>query len=116
VSGKRLLLIGAGVYIGGAILLHAIFGSEGENEEFQPQEEFRLEPWIEIHIGGLDLSINRAVFYLFLACALTAGAMVYVARRTSPTTRSRAETCPSRWRPSGFRSWPRSSSSSGSRT
>jgi F-type H+-transporting ATPase subunit a len=81
VSGKRLLLIGAGVYIGGAILLHAIFGSEGENEEFQPQEEFRLEPWIEIHIGGLDLSINRAVFYLFLACALTAGAMVYVARR-----------------------------------
>jgi F-type H+-transporting ATPase subunit a len=81
VSVKRLLLIGAGVYFGGIILLYAAFGSEGENDEFQPQEEFRLEPWIELKIGGLDMSINRAVFYLFLACALTAAAMVYVARR-----------------------------------
>jgi F-type H+-transporting ATPase subunit a len=81
VSVKRWLLIGFGIYIGGAILLLAIFGNEGENHEFQPQEEFRLEPWIEIHIGGLDMSINRAVFYLFVACILTAGAMVYVARR-----------------------------------
>jgi F-type H+-transporting ATPase subunit a len=81
VSAKRVLLIAAGVYLAGIVLLLAIFGSEGENEEFQPQEEFRLEPWIELKIGGLDLSINRAVFYLFLACALTAGAMVYIARR-----------------------------------
>jgi F-type H+-transporting ATPase subunit a len=81
VSTKRILLIVAGVYVAGIVILLAAFGSEGENEEFQPQEEFRLEPWIELKIGGLDLSINRAVFYLFLACALTAGAMVYVARR-----------------------------------
>jgi F-type H+-transporting ATPase subunit a len=81
VSAKRILLIGGGVYLAGIVLLYAIFGSEGENEEFQPQEEFRLEPWIELKIGGLDLSINRAVFYLFLACVLTAGAMFYVARR-----------------------------------
>jgi F-type H+-transporting ATPase subunit a len=80
-SVKRMLLIGFGVYIGGAIILLAAFGSEGENEEFQPQEEFRLEPWIEINIGGLDMSINRAVFYLFLACALTCGVMVYIAKR-----------------------------------
>jgi F-type H+-transporting ATPase subunit a len=80
-STKRLLLIGAGVYLAGVIILLAAFGSEGENEEFQPQEEFRLEPWIEFKLGGLDLSINRAVFYLFLACALTVGAMVYVAKR-----------------------------------
>jgi F-type H+-transporting ATPase subunit a len=81
VSVKRILLIVAGVYVAGIVILFAAFGSEGENEEFQPQEEFRLEPWIELKIGGLDLSINRAVFYLFLACVLTAGAMVYVARR-----------------------------------
>jgi F-type H+-transporting ATPase subunit a len=80
-SVKRVLLIVAGVYVAGIVILFAAFGSEGENEEFQPQEEFRLEPWIELKIGGLDLSINRAVFYLFLACVLTAGAMVYVARR-----------------------------------
>jgi F-type H+-transporting ATPase subunit a len=81
VSVKRMLLIAGGVYVAGIVILLAAFGNEGENQEFQPQEEFRLEPWIEINIGGLDLSINRAVFYLFLACALTAGAMVYVARR-----------------------------------
>jgi F-type H+-transporting ATPase subunit a len=81
VSTKRLLMIAAAVYVGGAIILYAAFGSEGENEEFQPQEEFRLEPWIELKIGGLDLSINRAVFYLFLACVLTTAAMVYVAKR-----------------------------------
>jgi F-type H+-transporting ATPase subunit a len=81
VSRKRLLLIAAGVYLAGIVVIFAAFGNEGENEEFQPQEEFRLEPWIEIKIGGLDMSINRAVFYLFLACVLTSGAMVYVARR-----------------------------------
>ncbi|HEV3377736.1 MAG TPA: F0F1 ATP synthase subunit A [Thermoleophilaceae bacterium] len=80
-SAKRMLLIAGGVYLAGIVLLFAIFGSEGENEAFQPQEEFRLEPWIELKIGGLDLSINRAVFYLFLACALTAGAMFYIAKR-----------------------------------
>jgi F-type H+-transporting ATPase subunit a len=80
-SAKRILLIGGAVYLAGIALLYVIFGSEGENEEFQPQEEFRLEPWIELKIGGLDMSINRAVFYLFLACILTAAAMVYVARR-----------------------------------
>jgi F-type H+-transporting ATPase subunit a len=81
VSTKRLLLLAFGGYIAGAILLLVAFGSEGENDEFQPQEEFRLDPWIEINIGGLDMSINRAVFYLFLACVLTSGAMVYIARR-----------------------------------
>jgi F-type H+-transporting ATPase subunit a len=81
VSTKRILLIGGGVYLAGIVILYAIFGNEGENEEFQPQEEFRLDPWIELKIGGLDLSINRAVFYLFLTCVLTAGAMFYVARR-----------------------------------
>jgi F-type H+-transporting ATPase subunit a len=81
VSVKRLLLIGAAIYVGGAIILYAAFGSDGKNDEFQPQEEFRLTPWVEIKIGGLDLSINRAVFYLFLACILTSAAMVYVAKR-----------------------------------
>jgi F-type H+-transporting ATPase subunit a len=78
---RSILLIGFGIYIAGAVILLAAFGNEGENESFQPQEEFRLEPWIEINIGGLDLSINRAVFYLFVACALTCGVMVYIARR-----------------------------------
>ncbi len=41
------------------------------NEDFKPQNEFKLDPWIPIHIGPLDLSINKAVFYLLLACFAT---------------------------------------------
>jgi flagellar basal body-associated protein FliL len=40
--------------------LLAAFGSEGQNKEYQPQNEFELLPWIDIHIGGLDMSINKA--------------------------------------------------------
>jgi F-type H+-transporting ATPase subunit a len=69
------------VYIGVALLLYAIFGSEGKNEEFAPEEEFKLDPWIEIKLGGLDLSFNKAVLYLVIACALTVGTMVYIAKR-----------------------------------
>jgi F-type H+-transporting ATPase subunit a len=63
------------------VLLFGIFGSEGRNDEFQPQNEFLLEPWIEIKIGGLDLSITKAVFYLWLTAGLTTGTMLYIANR-----------------------------------
>ena len=70
---SAVLLIALGLYV--------IFGSSGKNNAFQPQEEFRLKPWISIHVAGVDMSINRAVFYLFLAAALTCGTMIYIARR-----------------------------------
>jgi F-type H+-transporting ATPase subunit a len=63
------------------VILFGIFGSEGRNEEFQPQNEFLLEPWIEIKIGGLDLSITKAVLYLVLTAGLTTWTMVYIAKR-----------------------------------
>jgi F-type H+-transporting ATPase subunit a len=44
--------------------------SNGEAEEFDPSHEFELHPWIPIEIGPLDLSINKAVAYLFLGTAL----------------------------------------------
>jgi F-type H+-transporting ATPase subunit a len=62
-------------------ILGAIFGSDGRNEEFQPQEEFRLEDWLGIHIGSLNLSINRAVLYLVIAAVLTGGMVLYIAKR-----------------------------------
>ena len=61
--------------------LYAALGSEGQNEEFQPQNEFMLDPWISLKIGGLDMSINKAVLYLFLASALTVATMLYIAKR-----------------------------------
>ncbi|HXV56327.1 MAG TPA: F0F1 ATP synthase subunit A [Gaiellaceae bacterium] len=35
-------------------------------EEFDPQHEFVLEEWIPIHLGPLDLAVNKAVAYLWL--------------------------------------------------
>lgn len=80
-STKAKVLIGLGVYLGIAILLLLIFGSDGKNEAFKPQNEFKLEEWIGIHIGGVDLSINKAVVYLLLASGLTIGTMVWISKR-----------------------------------
>jgi F-type H+-transporting ATPase subunit a len=78
---KHKVFIGLGVFLLITIVLYAIFGSDGKNEAFQPQEEFRLDPWIELDVAGIDMSINRAVFYLFLAAALTCFAMTWIAKR-----------------------------------
>jgi F-type H+-transporting ATPase subunit a len=75
------VLLGLALYLGLTILLGALFGSAGKNEEFKPQNEFKLDAWIPIKIGGIDLSVNRAVFYLLLASGLTIGTMVWIARR-----------------------------------
>jgi F-type H+-transporting ATPase subunit a len=80
-STKAKVFIGLGVYFAIAILMFLIFGSSGKNEAFQPQNEFKLEPWVSIHLAGIDLSINKAVLYLFLASALTIGVMVWISRR-----------------------------------
>jgi F-type H+-transporting ATPase subunit a len=75
------VLLAVGTYLGVVILLGIIFGSAGKNDEFQPQNEFKLDSWVPIHLGPLDLSINKAVLYLALASALTIGTMVWIARR-----------------------------------
>jgi F-type H+-transporting ATPase subunit a len=81
VSRKAKIWIGVGIYLAITIGLLLILGNEGKNDAFQPQNEFKLDPWISIHIAGIDLSINKAVFYLILASVLTVGTMVYIARR-----------------------------------
>jgi F-type H+-transporting ATPase subunit a len=43
----------------------------GEEEKFDPSHEWQLHDWIPIHLGPLNLSINKAVAYLILASVLT---------------------------------------------
>jgi F-type H+-transporting ATPase subunit a len=76
----RVVLVLLGIVALG-ILLYAVFGSAGKNNAFQPQEEFRLDPWIKIVIAGVDVSITKAVFYLLLAATLTCLTMIYIAKR-----------------------------------
>lgn len=48
----------------------ALAAAPAEEEKFDPSHEFELHAWIPIHIGPLDLSINKAVAYLFLGTAV----------------------------------------------
>jgi F-type H+-transporting ATPase subunit a len=75
------VFLAIGLYLAIAAAFGLIFGNEGRNDEFLPQNEFFLEPWVHIEIAGIDMSINRAVFYLFLGSLITIVAMTWVARR-----------------------------------
>jgi F-type H+-transporting ATPase subunit a len=81
VRTRSKVLLAFGIYFGVVILLLVILGSSGKNNEFKPQNEFKLESWIPIKIGSIDLSVNRAVLYLLLAAALTVFALTWIARR-----------------------------------
>jgi F-type H+-transporting ATPase subunit a len=39
--------------------------------DFDPTTEFEQHEWVSIHLGGLDLSITKAVVYLMLGTVLT---------------------------------------------
>jgi F-type H+-transporting ATPase subunit a len=80
-STRNKVLIVVGLYLLLGILFAVLLGSDGKNEEFKPQNEFKLDTWISLHIGPIDMSINKAVLYLFLGAGLTIGAWVYIARR-----------------------------------
>ena len=134
VSRKAKIWLGVGLYLLITIGLLIVLGNEGKNDAFQPQNEFKLDPWIDINIAGIDLSINKAVLYL--------GARERADDRRDVLHRqphaARAEQGPdggrgrlrpdpqqhhrrqhprrAGWRRSGSRSWPPCSSSSSSRT
>jgi F-type H+-transporting ATPase subunit a len=45
-----------------------LFGAE---ETFNPAHEFELPPWVELQLGPVDMSINKAVVYLWVGAAVT---------------------------------------------
>ena len=48
--------------------------------EFDPTHEFELDPWVSIHIGPLDMSINKAVVYLLLGSVVTMALGIFLMR------------------------------------
>jgi F-type H+-transporting ATPase subunit a len=54
--------------------------TEGAVEEFNPEEDFDLGEWIPIHLGPLDLSINKAVAYLILGTLVTIALGIFLMR------------------------------------
>src|SRR4051794_21527727 len=91
---KQKVFLGLGIYVLGVIVIVALTGwSRADNTEFQSQNEFKLDSWVDLGI----FSINKAVMYLVIAAVLTTTSMVYVAkrmqeRRTACRRRSRSST------------------------
>ena len=75
------VLIGASIVIGLMTIVGLIFGKEPENNAYKPQNEFKLDPWVNLKFGPIDMSINKAVLYLAIAAALTILTMRYIANR-----------------------------------
>ena len=68
----------AAIFLVPLIGLVAVIGKHPKNEEFKPQNEFKLDTWIDLP-GPFDF--NKAVLYLLIATALTIGTMMWIARR-----------------------------------
>jgi len=77
---RRQILLGVlGFYVLSIVAILVIFGfTRRDNEEFQPQNEFQLDTWVELP-GPFD--INKAVMYLVIAGILTCVTMIWIANR-----------------------------------
>jgi F-type H+-transporting ATPase subunit a len=85
VTTRRKVALGAAVIVILGVVLAVALPSAGRNEDFKPADEFKLHPMLLLKVGALDLSINKAVVYVWLACALTTITMVFIARRMQAT-------------------------------
>ena len=65
---------------GWGILSYILAKTPSGDEEFKPQNEFALKEWVPIHLGPIDMSINKAVMYLLLASAISILFCVFVVR------------------------------------
>jgi F-type H+-transporting ATPase subunit a len=63
---KRLTVLALGLFLAFPSLALA-----AEDEEFDPAHEWELQEWVPIHLGPLDLSINKAVAYLLLGTVVS---------------------------------------------
>jgi len=66
----RLLGIATALFFALPALALAADGTSTD-EEFNPADEWELHDWVPIHIGPLDMSINKAVAYLMLGTVLS---------------------------------------------
>ena len=59
----------------------------GDEEKFNPASEWTLHEWIPIHLGPIDMSINKAVAYLLLGAVFGIPSFIWAvtARRNKRT-------------------------------
>ena len=101
------------------------------SEDFKPEEEFELHSWIPLELGPIDLSVNKAVAYVWPGGGLTILFGIWFMRFGLSLRPSRRQTLgeslydalqgqiaegnlPGKPSAAGSPTWRRSSSSSGS--
>ena len=68
---KRLLSIATTLFLVLPALAMAASETAGEEEKFNPASEWTLHEWVPIHLGPIDMSINKAVAYLMLGALVS---------------------------------------------
>jgi F-type H+-transporting ATPase subunit a len=63
-----------------ALMLPTGAWAASADEEFDPSHEFEQKPWVPIEVGPLDLSITKAVAYLFLGSIVTMAVGIFLMR------------------------------------
>jgi F-type H+-transporting ATPase subunit a len=76
------------------LLPQAALGAEGgeSDEKFDPSHEFELPAWVELKIGPLDMSINKAVVYLWIGTVATIALGILLMRVRLRVTPDRRQT------------------------
>jgi F-type H+-transporting ATPase subunit a len=83
---RRLALFGT--FFLTLLLALPALAAAAEETEFDPSQEFALQPYVSIDLGFVDLSINKAVIYLLIAATICIGIGLFVIRgglRMRPT-------------------------------
>jgi len=76
----------------GSLIVVAAGGAPRAVESFDPSTEFALKDWVPIHLGGLNLSINKAVVYLLVGSAVTCLLGILLMRWRARTVPDRRQT------------------------
>lgn len=67
---RRLWRASAALAFAALLAMPALAAAATEKDKFDPSQEFSTKPYIEIKLGALDLSINKAVIYLIIASVI----------------------------------------------
>jgi F-type H+-transporting ATPase subunit a len=74
---KKIGLGVTAVWLAITVALFIIYGSNGKNNAFKIQDDFKLYTWVHLGI----FSINRAVAYVLIAAILTVVTMLWLTRK-----------------------------------
>lgn len=77
---KRLSALGLTLFLLLPQVALASSATGAEEEKFNPETDFDPGEWIPIHLGPLDLSINKTVAYLILGTILTIALGLFLMR------------------------------------